>query len=148
MIVERHGGEVLVKSELNSGSTFSVILPSIEAATAHGPMRVSIITQDEDLRRFIAYELRTRGYRVRECSSVSDITRIGDLRAGDVALIDTSSVTAEEIAPLAPNGGHIRIVGIGTPDRNVGYDAVLPRPFLVAELLSTISDAATTPVTS
>lgn len=135
MIVERHGGSVDVESTLGEGSTFGAILPSFEARVSQKPMRVAIVTKDSDLSRFAAYELRSRGYRVRQCSALDDLAHVGDLRPGDVVLADPAVATAAEIAKFAPPGS-IRVVGIGASDG--AWDATLPRPFLVEDLIEVI----------
>jgi signal transduction histidine kinase len=135
MIVERHGGSLDVQSKLGEGSTFGVVLPSIEARVSQKPMRVAIVTKDSDLSRFAAYELRSRGYRVRQCSAVEDLAHVGDLRPGDVVLADPAVATAEEIEKFAAPGS-IRVVGIGA--QNGAWEATLPRPFLVEDLVEVI----------
>jgi signal transduction histidine kinase len=140
MIVERHGGSVAVESRLDEGSTFTVTLPSIDAQASRKPRRVSIVLADADMRRFAAYVLRSRGYRVRECSTLEDLAHIGDVRSGDVVLIDASMAGAGEVRKFAP-AGSVRVVGIGadaSPDR---WDRVLPRPFLTADLLAAVEEA-------
>jgi signal transduction histidine kinase len=134
-IVERHGGSADVRSTLGEGSTFGVVLPSVEARVSQKPMRVAIVTKDSNLSRFAAYELRSRGYRVRQCSALEDLAHVGDLRPGDVVLADPAVASAEEIAKFAAPGS-IRVVGIGA--RNGAWDATLPRPFLVEDLIGAI----------
>lgn len=138
MIVERHGGTVDVVSTLSAGSTFGVVLPSFDARVSQKPMRVAIVTKDSELSRFAAYELRSRGYRVRECTALEDLAHVGDLRPGDVVLADPSIVSAAEIARFAPPGS-IRVVGVGA--LNGAWDATLPRPFLVEDLVGVIESA-------
>lgn len=139
MIVERHGGSADVESTLGEGSTFGAVLPSFEARVSQKPMRVAIVTKDSDLSRFAAYELRSRGYRVRQCSALDDLAHVGDLRPGDVVLADPAVATAAEIVKFAPPGS-IRVVGIGASDG--AWDATLPRPFLVEDLVETIESVA------
>ncbi len=138
MIVERHGGTVDVVSSLGEGSTFGVVLPSFEARVSQKPMRVAIVTKDGDLSGFAAYELRSRGYRVRQCLVLEDLAHVGDLRPGDVVLADPAVASAAEIARFA-SPGTIRVVGIGA--RDGAWDATLPRPFLVEDLIKVIESA-------
>ena len=136
MIVERHAGTVDVKSTLGEGSTFGVVLPSFEARVSQRPMRVAIVSKDSELSRFAAYELRSRGYSVRECTALEDLAHVGDLRPGDVVLADPSVATADEIRKFAAPGA-IKVVGIGAS--NGVWDATLARPFLVADLMNVVS---------
>ena len=136
MIVERHGGTVALESTLGEGSTFTVTLPSIEATVSQRPMRVSIVTADTELSRFAAYELRSRGYRVRECTGLDGLAHVGDLRAGDAVLVDPKVATADEVRKFA--AGSIRVVGLGGGVADTGWDAMLEIPFLVTELLAVV----------
>jgi signal transduction histidine kinase len=142
MIVERHGGIVTAESVLGKGSTFTVTLPSIDAPASRKPKRVSIVTGDADLSRFAAYELRSRGYRVRECRTLNDLAHIGDVRAGDVVVIDANVAAPDEVRKFAPHGA-IRIIGLGADGTNGPWDAALARPFLVADLIAAVEGPAT-----
>lgn len=139
MIVERHGGQVGAASSLGEGSTFSVFLPTLESSFSQGPMRVVLITDDADLRRFAAYELRTRGYRVRECKTFDECASGEALRGGDVIVAEQEHVTPEMLKPLVPGGVDVRLVGIVEGESLKGWDAVLRKPFLAAELVDTVA---------
>ncbi len=136
MIVERHGGSVDVHSALGEGSTFSVSLPKVETTSAESPMRVTVLSEDRELCRFAAYELRERGYRVHESTNLDELSNEGTVRQGDVILVDSGTSSAGDVRS-ALAGKDVRLVGIngGSGD----WDAVLPKPFLVADLLSSLS---------
>ena len=140
MIVERHGGEVAVESKVGEGSRFDVRLPSIDAAESLRPMRVTLLSFDATLSRFAACELRTRGYRVREASSLEEASS-GDLRTGDVLIVDDGAASLREIQESLAGGVSVRIVGLGEPSGD-GWDATLSKPFLVTDLLRAIDSPA------
>lgn len=133
-IVERHGGNVAAQSTLGAGSTFSVALPAIERAQDEGPGRVAIVTQDGRLSRFTAFELRARGFRVREVNAMAEAA--AGARPGDVLLVDAQAAGPQETrAALGPIAA--RIIGLGATSAS-GWDATLPKPFLVSDLLAAV----------
>ncbi len=140
MIVERHGGDVSITSKVSEGSRFEVRLPRIDAADSLRPMRVTLLTHDATLSRFAAYELRTRGYRVREAPSLEQAAS-RDLRTGDVLVVDDGVAPLGELRASVRDDVSVRLVGLGEPDDN-GWDATLPKPFLVTDLLRAIDSPA------
>jgi len=141
-IVERHGGTVAVESTLNRGSAFTVTLPSIDAP-AHGrPSRVTIVTPDIGLSRFVAYELRARGHRVRQYASLDELTGVGDLRPREVVLLDTVPGGAQAVRRLVPQGASVRVVGLSIEREMRDYDATLRKPLLINELLRAVTNGA------
>ena len=137
-IIERHGGSVGVNSAGGSGSTFNVSLPAIERAQGDGPGRVAIVTLDRRLSRFTAFELRARGFRVREVSAPAEAAK--DVRAGDVIVVDAQCAGASETRD-ALSQVPVRIIGVGSALAD-GWDATLPKPFLISDLLNAVSGHA------
>ncbi|HEX8807044.1 MAG TPA: HAMP domain-containing sensor histidine kinase [Candidatus Aquilonibacter sp.] len=137
-IVERHGGTVAVQSTLSEGSTFTVTLPAIENIHLDGPARIAIVTSDGRLSRFTAFELRARGFHVREVRGAAEAA--DGARPGDVLVVDAQTAGAQEtraaLGQLA-----VRIIGVGAHASD-GWDATLPKPFLVNDLLAVINPLA------
>lgn len=133
-IVERHGGNVAAQSTLGAGSTFSITLPAIERAQDDGPGRVAIVTQDGRLSRFTAFELRARGFRVREVNAMAEAA--AGARPGDVLLVDAQTAGPQETRD-ALGAIAARIIGLGATSAK-GWDATLPKPFLVSDLLAAV----------
>lgn len=136
MIVERHGGTVGVESTLDEGSTFRVTLPTFDAASKSRPMRVTIVAVDRLIRNSVAYELRSSGYRVRECTSIEDVPGM-DIRDGDVVVLGPYVRTPAKLRAALPEGVRIRLVGVEHDPAEC--DAVITRPFLAADLLAAVS---------
>jgi signal transduction histidine kinase len=137
MILERHSGTVDVTTTLGEGSTFEVSLPSFDASDVASPKRVMILTPDPGSSRFIAYELRSRGFRVREVATFESAVT-GDLRPGDVILVDDGAATAAELRAALTHIGDLRLVGLGASP-GAGFDRVLAKPFLVTDLVAAVT---------
>jgi signal transduction histidine kinase len=142
MLVERHCGRVDVESTPGEGSLFTVTLPSIDTLRPRRPKAVTILTKDADLSGFVAYELRSRGYRVHECRSLTDVTQSGDLHAGDVLLVDGDVATARDVRTSLSIDG-LCLIGLAHDTTNhAGWDVSLAQPFLVADLIAAVRNGA------
>lgn len=134
-IVDRHGGRIAVASTGDAGSVFEVRLPSVDAAESARPRRVTILTRDAALGRFIAYELRTRGYRVSEADNVG--AALAGVRNGDVIVADDGMAMPAEVRASLGADRPVHLVTLGGR-RDAAWDAYVPKPFLVADLLAAV----------
>ncbi|MEO9169615.1 MAG: ATP-binding protein [Candidatus Baltobacteraceae bacterium] len=135
-IVERHEGSISAQSIHDEGSVFTITLPNPDAVV-WPPRRVMVASSDRDLRQFLAHELRARKYRVREAATLEDVAKLDDVRPGDVILADSGVATPDQLrAAVGPVP--VRVVVMGE-DAFSGWDATLPKPFLVRELLAALA---------
>jgi signal transduction histidine kinase len=132
-IVERHGGTVHVESEIDQGSSFTVILPAASTRTDSTP-RVAILISDRRLSRYTAFELRSRGYRVREALSAGDAAT--GARPGEIIVADAQDVSAQEVRRVL--GKRTRIIGLGA-NADEEWDATLAKPFLISDLIAALN---------
>ena len=93
-------------------------------------MSVVVVTPDQRLRRFTAYELRARGFRVLELATLEDA--VGHIR-NDTVLVDGDLGDAVRSKAMLVSAQ--RVIGLGPASGN-GWDATLPKPFLLHDLLA------------
>jgi signal transduction histidine kinase len=136
-LVEKHGGKLTVHSEVDRGSTFSVSLPR-SGAIERAP-HVAVVVGDATLGPFIAYELRSQGYRVREYADLEELRKRCAIEPSDAVVVDRdrhgddSARTREALS-----GSATRLVGIGGSATQDGWDASLPKTFLAADLIGAL----------
>ncbi len=139
MLVETHGGSVNVKSEIGAGTTFEIHLPR-NIATARGP-RIAVLAEDETQGPFIAYELRTHGYRVREFKSVTEFSEQGSREPFDAFVVERSVVpNAQALRKIVDSPSPYASIGVGGVQTE-GWDFCLPLPFLASELHEAVAQA-------
>lgn len=142
-IVERHGGSVQVESELNVGSTFIVSVPAAGGA-GENPLRVLVGDRAGNVRSFTAHTLRTNGFIVKVCDTWRELEAELLEHSFDVAVVDveTFRATPTAIQQLldASNVGSLPMIVIGAHriEQLEGYAATLRKPYLAADLLTTV----------
>jgi two-component system, cell cycle sensor histidine kinase and response regulator CckA len=105
-IVKQSGGYIDVRSEVGAGTTFTIFVPTVDAAiasdaacrTASRPLRATsnetiLLVEDEDgLRRMAARALGKQGYSVLQASSGPEALRVLEAHQAPVDLLVTDVV--------------------------------------------------------
>ncbi|HEY8322814.1 MAG TPA: ATP-binding protein [Candidatus Baltobacteraceae bacterium] len=139
-LVEKHGGKLALHSEVDRGSTFSVSLPR-SGAIERAP-QVAVVVGGATLGPFIAYELRSNGYRVREYKDLAELHSRFAAEPSDAVIIDRDRHPGDAASVRGTlNGSTPRLVAIGGAKNAAGWDASLPKTFLAADLLAALTSA-------
>ena len=166
-LVEAHGGNLSATSAGHDrGSTFTVMLPSLESAAdatatrvrtnraGHGGTRKGIsilfVEDHQDTAEVMSGILRAQGYEVQTCATVAEAIRLArennfDLVLSDVGLPDGSGVDLIRAIRLHSSVPAIALTGFGM-DQNVasfreaGFNLHLTKPVNLQRLLIAIND--------
>jgi PAS domain S-box-containing protein len=164
-IVKKHGGYIMLDTEMGTGSTFHIYLPAMlhESQTKHqdtgshpAPHSSILTMDDEEMIRDAATEILERlGYQVESASSGEEAIEkfLRAKRSGSsfgVVILDLNvksgmggAETMKRIKEIDP--GVIGIVSSGYPDntgtqnfREFGFSAAVAKPYTAQELQTTL----------
>ncbi len=162
-IIKQSEGSIVVYSELGHGTTFKIYLPMIEAASGSAPKAnprgkshfpgsetVLLVEDEQSVRKYVGYALRSAGYRVLEAKDAKEALELlsqgpkPDLLLTDVVM---PGMNGRELAGLiAPRVPGISILFMsGYTENAIVHNGVLdadadflPKPFGQSELLGKI----------
>ena len=160
-IVERHGGDIIVTSELNRGSIFTIKLKLVseeedvrdELAEHRQPREAEILIVDDEapIRALLGEILRARGHRVLVAEDGLAGLRAIEGTRFDMVITDISMPgvdgwkVATETRKRWPETKLVIVTGYGRakkvpPDGDVGFvDAFISKPFKVGDIDATVS---------
>jgi two-component system cell cycle sensor histidine kinase/response regulator CckA len=147
------GGSVVVESALDSGTTFTVLLPLVQpqrvtlapaqSKTVAGTATLLVIESDAGLRSAVSRILRGAGYSTLEAASPSEAQALLDARGEPVDAVISDLATASGKPSLLDHGdwpNTRRIYLSGDARRTVDDGAVLvAKPFAASDLLDAVS---------
>jgi two-component system CheB/CheR fusion protein len=97
-VVKQSGGQVRMNSELGQGTTFQILLPRVEQASAEEPSdsggseTILLVEDEPSIRRLAATLLRDRGYRVLDAGTGPEALRLARQHRDGIDLLVTDVV--------------------------------------------------------
>ena len=167
-IVELHGGDVEVTSQIGKGSCFTIALPGVTVPVfppaeplsslsqfhQTDPARISLILladeKEANIITIMSY-LRAKGYHIRIASDTQAVATLGQIEQPDVILVDNQlfgihSLEAIRQIRLTPALANLPMIALMTAAIDyeqtqyyaVGVHHILSKPFRLKQLLDTI----------
>ncbi len=161
-IVQNHGGEITVYSELGKGATFEIMLPVIEVrqgdaeakppSIAGGTESILVVDDEPALVQMAAFILEPLGYTVHTAHEPEKALDLFSLHDVDLVITDkvmprmTGFVFADELKKIRPSLPIILCTGYAEKTdtdraRKAGICKVLSKPFNLQEIASAVREA-------
>ena len=137
-LVELHGGNVVVESTLDVGSTFVVRLPLI-AAELPRAKRVIVIDPSEERGSFVVSMLRWRGFAITTVGDVSSALAAHRSEPTDLIIYDDSGHVDPTMGALAANEVPYLILSARAEPLLLSSSHILAKPYLVDELYRAVA---------
>src|SRR5437763_4106051 len=156
-IIENHGGDIKVTSEVGKGTRFEVVLPLHQAGSSIvteakaeavdvKPARILVVEDEENLRVLLNDAFRTGGHEVTEATTGAEaLKRLNakefDLMVCDLGLPELSGLhVARWVKEFRPNSPVISAGGFADMMAQADYhqgriDEVISKPYAVADVL-------------
>jgi two-component system NtrC family sensor kinase len=152
-IVRDHGGQILVESRMQAGTTFSILLPAMRATRAERAEEVLVAYADQGDRDFITAALVAWGYNVTGANGSDDALARYQRGGLHAALVDRDLLAADVAAWSASRSGSARpvpliIIGMTTDEGEIDRfgrehaSVILTPPFQLRALYSAVREVS------
>jgi PAS domain S-box-containing protein len=161
-IVKQSGGDIVVKTEVGRGTTFTVVLPArdemvtdpepgsrIERPSRPGPRTILIVEDDDGVAAVVSRVLRGEGYAILEArngEAALELLRNLDIEQIDLLLTDvvmprmSGTALANRLRERRPDLKVLCMSGYEVGGAEPGRFARLQKPFLPAELIERVRE--------
>jgi PAS domain S-box-containing protein len=164
-IVEHYGGKIWVESVLGQGATFSFSLPIAPPAGAKEPLApeipeeavatvregeaILVVDDDANIRRFLSYELKSKGYQVFEASNGKEALELArqhhpDLITMDIQMPDISGFDVTAVLKNDEETRDIPVLIVSVIEDKekaykLGANDYLTKPFTKEKLIAKVN---------